>query len=269
MRSVKLAIAVVACTASLAVACGGGGNESATSPAGGTPASSRTNIAGTPVARSTGGTEGGAEPLLAGPASAYAPAEADLGGAFRAMAPEVLDLDLNSFIAYSKLFLNTKQGEDMGNQWGYKQGFKTAFEPDGQLAGVLQGRFYISVETYLFTTTEGAKAAFEFIDKFYAGVPGSTRQDAKGLGNQSSGWKIVSGTIGPSSVAAAYHRFVFRRGSMVATVQTLGAEPNMTIDQAREVAVIIDDRALAKRPSATPTPIPNQSLPAVPSPAGN
>ena len=41
-----------------------------------------------------------------------------------------------------------------------------------------------------------------------------------------------------------------------ATVQTYGAEPFMTIDPAREVAVMIDDRILGNTEAIEPTPIP-------------
>jgi hypothetical protein len=54
-------------------------------------------------------------------------------------------------------------------------------------------------------------------------------------------------------------------------VQTMGADPYMTIDRARDLAVAMDDRALSKRAAPTPTPIPRPALlptVAAPSPAG-
>lgn len=267
-----LGVVVAACggddaseTVNSAATIAAGGGTTSTPGASVTP--SRTGIvAATPSAVSTAGTEGGPEPLLDGPASQFVFGELDLGG-YLAMAPEVTTLDLSGFITASRLFINSKQGEDLSKEWGFKEGFKTAFEPDGQLAALLQGRFYINVEVYLFATTEGASRAYAHIESLYRNTAGSERQQAKGLGNQSSGWKFLSGKVGTSDVDAVYHRFIFRRGNLVAAVQTLGAAPTMTVDQARDLAVFIDDLALGKRPTATPTPISKPGLPPTPAPS--
>jgi hypothetical protein len=72
---------------------------------------------------------------------------------------------------------------------------------------------------------------------------------------------LTEGLVGTSDVVAVFHRYVFRRGTVVTWVQTYGAEAYMTIDPAREVAVIIDDRILGNTEAAEPTPIPTPNLP--------
>ena len=119
---------------------------------------------------------------------------------------------------------------------------------------MLQGRYYVSMEIHLFETASGAKAAYDSFQDRYGKISGSERATTKGLANQSSGWQMLSGTVATSDLVGAFHRFVFRRGNMLAAVQTYGAQPFMTIDRARDIAVIIDERALGTRPATEPTP---------------
>jgi hypothetical protein len=151
-------------------------------------------------------------------------------------------------------FVNSKQGQDKGKEWDFQEGFTVAFDPAGLLSAVVQGSFYITVQTYLFSTTDGAELAYKQFESFYKGTPGIDPQPTKGLGQHSSGWRAVQGKLGSSGVDAVFHRFVYQRGNMVAQVETLGGLPFMTIDFAREVAVIIDSRALGQRPAPIPTP---------------
>ncbi len=211
---------------------------------------------------STGGTEGGSEVTLGPPANRYAPAVKDLPAAYIVHQPETYGLNLTSFSVQGP-FKTPKEGETLAAQWGFADGWRAAFDPDGLLAGVLEGRYYVTVETYLFATIDGARQAFQQFDAYYASAPGSQKQTAKGLGNQSDAFKLISGTVGSSAIAGAYHHFLFRRGNMVATVQTFGGEPFMTIAQARDIAVLVDDRALGKRPATEPTPFPTPALPPV------
>jgi len=223
------------------------------------------------LASSSGGTVGGPEPTLQGPASQFTLLSDDVGADNKVYAPGVQSLDASDFVATAKIFTSSSEGEGLVKGWGYVEGFETAFQPGGQLAAVLSGAYYVNAETYLFKTLDGARQAYQQFEKAYAAAPGSAQQTTKGLGNQSSAWKLVNGTVGSSDVVAAYHRFVFRRGTLVGVVQTMGADPYMTIDRARDLAVIMDDRALSKRAAPTPTPIPQPTLlptVAAPSPSG-
>ncbi len=212
------------------------------------------------LASSSGGTEGGPEPTLQGPASRFTPLGEDLGAGNKVYVPGVATLDASDFVATAKIFGSSAEGESLVKGWGYLEGYKTAYQPDGQLAAVLSGAYYVNAEAYLFKTLDGARQAYQQFEQAYAASPGSAQQKTKGLGNQSSAWKLVSGTVGSSDVVAAYHRFVFRRGNLVGVVQTMGADPYMTVDRARDLAVAMDDRALNKRAAPTPTPIPRPAL---------
>lgn len=209
---------------------------------------------------STGGAEGGADKVFPGPASRYSPGIRELpGGAFNVNGSETFVQNISTF-ASSYLFTSSDQGSQLAAQWKILDGYNVIFDPDGLNAGVLKGGFYVSTETYLFNDTDGAKAAFAYIDQLHSRNQGSVKKTTKGLGNQSSAYEIVQGTVGSSDMKLVYDRFVVRRGNIVSIVMTTGGEPYMTIDQAREVAVIIDDRILGNRASNTPTPLPTPSF---------
>jgi hypothetical protein len=230
----------------LGVACGGGDDDA--------PKATPT-VAGV----STGGTSGGPEPILQGPASRYAVDLKDLKTAYKVDPNETYNYLLTSFAAQGP-FKSQAEGEQLAKQWEILDGYKASYVPDGQLAGVLQGAYYVTAETFLFKQATGASAAYaKFVDT-YKSNSGSEPQSAKQLGNESSGFKLVKGTVGNSSVVAVYHRFVFRRGNVVGVVQTYGREQTMTIAQARDIAVMMDDRALGKRDASIPTPVPTPLL---------
>jgi hypothetical protein len=215
---------------------------------------------GTPqVSKSTGGTEGGPETISDGLADRFAPLLGEVRGGSRVNVPDTFAMNLSTF-ASSYLFVNNDQGEKLANQWKILDGFQVNYEPKGLGADALQGKYYVTVETYLFAGADGAKAAYEHMAKLYAANNATVVQKAKGLGNQSSGYALVQGTIATSEIPAVYHRFLFRRGNVVAVVQTLGGNPYMSIDQARDLAVTIDDKILGKRPATNPTPIPTPSF---------
>lgn len=240
-----IALVVVAAT----VACGGKDVSKTVNGGNGT--------AGVP--KSTGGTTGGEDKIVDGPASRYAPYREELPGIFAVNVPLTFTQNISTF-ASSYLFRSNAEGQKYGTDWKIRDGYNVSFDPDGLQAGVLKGNYFASVEVYLFLDASGATAAYTYMQSLYAGVAGSEKQDAKGLGLQSSGFRIVQDTVGASNTPQVYHRFLFRRGNIVATVQTVGAEPLMTIDRARDIAVIIDDRILGKRASGVPTPIPTPAI---------
>jgi len=216
------------------------------------------------VSQSTGGTDGGEDRLLNAPAVGLVIQLGDLPGDYRTYPPETYLL-APATLATNGIFAKPEDADQLLPKWGYDSGYQVSYQPGGQLAAVLQGKYYIRVESMLFSSVEGARVAYAYIENQHASRPGSERQATKNLGNQSSAFKILSGTVGPSELPQAFHRFVFRRGNLVAIVQTMGVDQYMTVDKARDLAIVVDDKALGKRPAPTPTP-PKGGTPAVPPP---
>lgn len=208
------------------------------------------------------GLAGGPNPTLEEPASRYAPSLEEAPPGYQVVTPETYGMNAFQFAVQSGLFAEAAVGEQRAEEWGYLDGRRTTFEPLGKGAEVLQGAYWLTIDTYLFERPDGAEAAFNHLESFYNGLQGSRRVEAAPLGNQSGAWSFERGTILQSDTPAIYHRFVFRRGNLVAIVQTLGGTPFMSIEQARDTAIVIDERALGQREPSTPTPAPAPSLPA-------
>lgn len=212
---------------------------------------------GTPGIRtpSTGGTRGGPAPVLGGPAVKYAASQQEIGGGIQAVPNESANITPETYADPSiGPFKDINIGRDTVRQWGYKEGYLGVFQPDGLASGMLLGRFYVRLETHLFESTAGATNAFKWYSDLYNSASGVEKTDSNPLANESGSWRSVLGKIETSDLDRVYHRFVFRRGNMVSIVQTVGADTFMTIDPARDIAVIVDDRALGNRAAPTPTP---------------
>jgi len=209
--------------------------------------------------QSTRGTEGGPQPIAPIPASRFLPLLEEVGFTYEVDVPNSFAMNISTF-ASSYWFTENQQGIDRGQEWGIVDGYQVLYQPKGLAADVLQGRPYVQAEAYTFTTPEGAQRAFEYLDGVLDRTQNSEAVEAKGLGNDWSAYRIVSSTISNSEVIGVYHRYSFRRGNMVFSVQTFGAKPLMNIDPARELAVIIDEKLLGERPSVEPTPIPTPSF---------
>ena len=220
-----------------------GGDDSSTTPAG----------LPTAASVSTAGSQDSRGPILDKPAARYVIQAGDVKTGYKTLGSETFTLSAIGFAA-NGYFSSVQEGEKLAGDWGYKDGYQASFEPDGQLAGVLQGRYYIRVESYLFDSASGAAEAFARVDKAAKSKPGSEPQQTKGLGNQSSAYKLVTGTVSNSELVQVYHRFIFQRGNLLTVVQTNGAEPFMNIDRARDLAVVVDAKALGERAAPTPTP---------------
>lgn len=231
-----------------------------------TPGVSPTTV-GVNVTPSTGGTSGGPEPTAQGPAKVYSVFLEELPGAMRVNESETFAMNISTFSS-SYWFDTERQGSESALEWQILDGFQAQFDPVGLSAQVLQGSYYVWTETYLFATTEGADAAFDHLDQRLGSRPGSERRTARLLANESAGFEFIQGTVGTSDVVGVFHRFIFRRGNVIGVVQTYGAQPFMTIDQARDVAVIMDDKVLGTRPATEPTPIPTPFFPTFPTPDG-
>jgi hypothetical protein len=203
---------------------------------------------------STGGTAGGPEVMVEGPASRYVVGVQDFQEApVQPFPPETFPLTALSFAA-NGYWASPQEGEQEAKGWGYLDGYQATLEPVGKLADVVRGGYYIRTEAYLFDSIDGARDAYAHLLQQHTDQADSQREEARPLGNQSSAFSVISGPIGTSDVPGVYHRFLFRRGNLVAIVQTYGGEPNMTIDRARDFAVAVDDKALGKRAAPTPTP---------------
>jgi hypothetical protein len=209
---------------------------------------------------STGGTDGGPETQVAGPASKYAPFLEEISrlDEFDVYPPETFGIAAATW-ALTGPFSSVTEGETKADEWGYVEGFNILYQPRNLLSGVLQGAYYVTIQVHIFDGNEGAEQAFLAYEKTSSSA-GGQELSPRGLGNGSFAYELKEGLVSRSDVVAVYHRFVFRRGNVVTTVQTYGAEPFMTIDPAREVAVMIDDRILGNTEALEPTPIPS-SLP--------
>jgi len=217
--------------------------------------------------QSRGGTQDSRSPVLDGPASRFVPELGELPRNYSVLPPDTFSMSPLQFATVGGAFDTPEQGENLLTEWGYKDGYQAVYEPGGKLAEVVGGLYYVTVDSVLFDTDAGARRLYNQLETKYAARAGSLRvTNVKGLGNESSGWLFVPsengvpGTIGTSDVVGIYHRFVFRRGNLVVTVQTYGGEPFMNIDRARDLAVVVDDRALGGRPAVTPTPRPTAAI---------
>ena len=213
------------------------------------------NALPTASSQSTAGTLGGPDTLISTPVAGLVVQTADLkDGRYKSLEPETYPVSAIGF-ATNGYFVNAQAGEQQALAWGYKEGYQSSFEPDGQLAGVLQGRYYIRVEAYAFDAVGGAQQAYAFLEQQHRSRPRSVEEPGvKGLALQSSAFKITGQKVGSSELSEVFHRFLFRRGNLVVVVQTLGAEPFLNIDKARDLAVLVDEKALGQRPAPTPTP---------------
>lgn len=202
---------------------------------------------------STGGSSDQRLPRLAAPASQFVLQSQDITGGYHTYVPDTYQLSPLSWASQGH-FKDPEAGEQQAIDWGYLDGYQSSFEPNGQLADVVRGSYYVEVESVIFDTLDGAVAAYEHLKGIHASLAGSQAVEAKQLGNESSAWKAVSGTVGPSELPAVYHRFIFRRGNLVSIVQTYGADKFMKIDFARNLAIGVDQKALGERAAPTPTP---------------
>ena len=224
--------------------------------------SSGTSGLPTAISRSTGGTEGGPEPRISAPAARYVIQAGDVPNGFKTLGNSTFNISSLGF-ATNGTFKTSAEGEQAATDWGYADGYQSSFEPQGQLADVVKGAYYIKVESYIFNDSAGAAKAITAMETVYRAKPGSTQETAKGLGNQSSAWKLINGTVGTSELVQVYHRFIFRRGNLVTVVQTTGADVFVNIDKARDLAVIVDRKALGEIAAPTPT-ISKSGTPALP-----
>ncbi len=172
---------------------------------------------------------------------------------------ETYGLDSGGFITFGP-FQTIEEGETFVERHPYVNGYTVLYEPDGLLAGVIEGRYFVTIWVHIFAGTDAPVAAYELFD-----TQSKARAEAEivpilPIANQSGASGLVVGTVGNSTTAREYHRVVFRRGNLVAVVQTYGATPLINVNPARYLAGIIDERAVGDRPAEEPTPAPTSTL---------
>ncbi len=211
----------------------------------------------TPAPSPTGDVPDG--PTLEGPASRYAPGIDDV--------PEFLLVDAEGTFPVARdgylvlgPFRDTVEGRRLLDEWGYDSGYRVQFAPDGLLAGVLLGRYYATVETYLFPNPAAARSAFaKYVDQGDDPAGSEPMQLHVELGQERAAWRVRQGTVGDSNVAAVYYRIVLREGNLVAVVTTFAAEPYANEQAAAALAQVVVERARGTRPAPEPTPFPTPS----------
>jgi len=206
----------------------------------------------------TGGST--ASPTLSGPAGKYTVSLDDIGNAWLTDIPATFVLDPVKYGGTPRLFPTEAEGMKLLKEWGYVEGYETGFIPEGRDNAVLNGSYYIRVETHLFQTAEGAKQAYDYFRKLRTDS-GASPAPVESLGNEAAGFVTVSGKIGSSSVNAAYHQVVTLRGNAVTITLTKGAQGFMKIDAAWDLARISDDKMLGTRAAVEPTPTSNFKTP--------
>lgn len=212
------------------------------------------------LAPGSSGSADGRQPTVAEPAFAYNVQAGDMGEGYETFPTETYVISRRVF-ATNGWFKDPEVAEQTVDGWGFLSGYQASLQPEGQIAEVVRGEPYVRTETYLFRSTDGAKAAFAFGRDSMAAVQGSNKVDASPLANESVAFKIVTGTVG--DLPAVYYRYMFRRGTLVTVVQVYGADQFTSVDRARELAVLVDEKALGERPAPTPTP-PRRGTPTPP-----
>jgi hypothetical protein len=222
------------------------------------------NGGGSTPSGATSGINPGPEPRVEGPASRYIVQLTDLQAApVHALPPQTFTL---SPLAFGSLgyFTTGEEGERQVREWGYSSGYLSTLEPDGQLAAVLNGAYYVRTESVLFDTVDGARQAFGYLKDHHDRQQGSVKAASSAVGNEWAAYSFVSGTVGTSDKVMVYYRYLFRRGNMVSIVQVNGAQEFMEIERARALAAVIDQKALGQRVAPTPTPAATQAPIVVP-----
>lgn len=221
--------------------------------------------AGTPLADASKAStnDGLAAPTLTMPVSRFAVAQSDLGTAFIVDIPATLQLTAADY-AKAPVFASVQEGLTLLKQWGYQGGYETGYTPEGRERAVLQGGFYSKIETHLFNDEDGAKKAFDRFSNYVKGTAGNQPQTAQPVGNQYVAFQRIEGKVPTSSVNAVSHYYLFRRGNLVAVVFTYGADGFMKIETAREMAFMVDQKALGKANAVEPTPTSNYTPAATP-----
>jgi hypothetical protein len=205
------------------------------------------------------GNDAAGEPVLEMPVSRFSIAQPDLGTGYITDIEDTYDLaaddgDGRYSYASTKTFTSPDEGRRLLKQWGYLGGYETGYTPEGYSRAVLEGAYYIKVETHLFEDAAGAHEAYGY---FHDRLQQSTSEpvSVEAIGNEASGWRLVREKVSGTSVDGEFHQYLFRRGNLVAVVLTWGAEPFMNINTVYGLAHIIDAKAMGQVEAIEPTPV--------------
>ncbi len=247
-RWLTLAACVLA-IAALSAACGDddGGD------AGSDPAKSPTVVP-------TSGSVSTASPKVSKPAGKYSVSLEDIGNAWLTDIANTYAITAESYCQKSCLFASQAEGMKYLTEWGYIEGYETAYIPEGRDDTVLKGGYYIKVETHLFEDAKGAQAAFEFF-KAYAASSGAAPIVVDPIGNDFAAFESLVGKISNTRVNALYEQILFVRGNVLTVLLTKGAQGLMTPKEAWAVANIADAKLLGERDAPEPTPTSNYKTP--------
>jgi hypothetical protein len=210
--------------------------------------------------QSQSGTEGGPDGVFTLPAKSVSILLEELPANYEVDVPNTFAMTVSTFTS-SYWFRSDAEGQEKAHEWRIVDGFQVWYQPKGLAAEALTGAAFVRVETYQFVDVAGAQAAWGHLDSLMQRIDGSERVEAKPLASNWGAYRLLEGTVGSSDTLAVYHRFNFRRGNIIVSVQTWGADPYMNIDAARNIAAAIDDKLLGTRPAVEPTPIPTPSFP--------
>ena len=101
-----------------------------------------------------------AAPVVGGPASKYAISIDDIGIAWLTDIRQTLVIDMESYAKTGDVFETPGKGRELLRDWGYSDGYQTAFIPEGRDEAVLLGSYYIVVETHRFESEAGARKVY-------------------------------------------------------------------------------------------------------------
>jgi hypothetical protein len=147
--------------------------------------------------------------------------------------------------------------------WGIIDGFQAQFDPLGLAAQTSPGQLLrLGRDVPLRQTVDGADAAYDHLAARLArGAPAASPAL---LGSSATNPPASSSSRAPSAPPKSSPRTT-GSSSAVATssawCRRSAAQPYMSIDRARDVAVIMDDKLLGTRPATEPTPIPTPFFP--------
>jgi hypothetical protein len=201
-----------------------------------------------------------ASPKLTAPVSKYSVSIDDLGTNWITDVKGTQTIDTAAYARQGHVFSTPSAGEKLLNEWGYQGGYQTGYSPEGRDQAVLNGAYYVWIESHLFSDEAGAQKAFDYFNQVAKKDPAQP-VSIQPLGNKSAAYLTVVGTITGSNVKAAFHQVITRRGNLVTIVLTKGAESFMKSDAAWEVAKMADDKALGTRPTSVPTPTSDYKTP--------
>jgi hypothetical protein len=196
-------------------------------------------------------------PTAAGPASRYSVTNDEIGLRWFTDVAGTLSYDLMALARTRDIFASEATGEKLLKEWGYQDGYVVRYIPEQRDEGVKLGAYYITIETHRYKTPEGAMKAYAY----YSGSIGAAPAEMAPIGNKSVGYSGFSGKIPRSTVNAEFKQIIFTRGNVVAIVLTSGAQGFMKMQDAWDLAHLVDQKILGEKPSIEPTPTSNYATP--------